>query len=88
MDQENAGSPSTCTPSGILNQDATWRGGRWRPSSLSKKGHSPQFSAHVFVSDIAVFVQKRGLKVKQTNPRPMFVVAKRLDGSRCHLVPW
>jgi len=33
-----------------------------------KKGHSPQFSAHV------------------CNFRPMSVAAKRLDGSRCHLV--
>ena len=41
-------------PNGCMDQDAIWYGGRlWRPHcvrqgpSSPKKGHSPQFSAHV-----------------------------------------
>jgi len=55
---------------GLLDQDATWYGGRhlprthcvrWGPSSPHKNGTVPDF-------------------------RPMSIVAKRLDGPICHLV--
>ena len=45
-----------------MDQDETWHAGRprprrlcvrWRPSSPSKKGHSPQFSAHVYCGQTA-----------------------------------
>jgi len=38
----------------------------------------------VLDEDSAPFLQKGG--TAPPNFRPMFVVAKRLDGSRCHLV--
>jgi len=50
--------PCLLWPNGWLDQDATWYGGRhwpgphcvkWGPSPPpKKKGHSPQFSAHVY----------------------------------------
>ena len=72
------------------------------------KGHSPQFSAHVYCGQTAVCIRipfgtEVGLRlgdiVLDGNPDPpaqkghspqfwpMSVVAIRLDGSRCHLVP-
>jgi len=49
--------PCLLWPNGCMDQDATWYGGRpwpkphcatWGPSTPSpKRGHSPQFSAHV-----------------------------------------
>jgi len=63
--------PRLLWPNGCMDQDATWYGGRrrptrhcvrWGPSSPFPKGaHTPNF-------------------------RPMSVVAKWLDGLRCHLV--
>ena len=66
--------PCLLWPNGCMDLDATWYGGRprpsprcarWGPSSPSpKKGALPP------------------------NFQPIFVVVKRLDGSRCHLVRW
>jgi len=92
-----------------MDQDATWYGGRprlrrhcvrWRPSS-PPKGHTPQFSAHVYCGQTAVYAEL-GLSLcdivldedpvppplKGHSPPfwPMSVVAKWLDGLRCHLV--
>ena len=48
--------PRLLWPSGCMDQDATWHGGRprftrycvrWGPSSPPLKGHSPQFSVNV-----------------------------------------
>jgi len=48
--------PSLLWPNGCMDQDAIWYGVRprptiycvrWGPSSLSLKGHSPQFSANI-----------------------------------------
>jgi len=60
-------------PSGWMHQDATWYGGRPPPTGLCVRcGHSPS--------------PKRGRS--PPNFRPMFIVPKRLDASRCHLVWW
>jgi len=61
-------------PSGRMDQDATWYGGRsrpkrhcvrWGPSSPSpKRGHSPQFSAHVCCGQTAGWIKMPlGMKV-------------------------
>jgi len=104
-------------PNGWTNQDETrytgrhppWAHcGRWGPRSPPPKGHSPQFSAHICCSQMALRIKMPlGRKVgldpgdivldgdpapppqKGTEPRnfrPMSIVPKRLDGSRCHLV--
>jgi len=104
-------------PNGCMHQDATWYGGRfrprpycarWGPSSPSpKRGHSPQFSAHVCCGQTAGRIRMSlgtmvgldpGNTVLDDNAapshkghsppqlRPMSVVAKRLDRSRCQLV--
>jgi len=59
-------------PNGWINQDATWYGGRSRP-----RRHCVRWgpSSHT----------RKGHR-PAPNFRPMSVVAKRLDGSRCHLV--
>jgi len=53
-------------PNCWIDQDATWYGGRsrpmrhcirWGPSSPLKKGHSPQFSAHVYCGQTAVCIR-------------------------------
>jgi len=58
-------------PNGWMDQDATWYGGRPRPlATLCQMG-----------------AQLPSPKSAQpTNFRPMSVVAKWLDGSKCHLV--
>jgi len=52
-------------PNGCMDQDETWRGGRsrprpqyveWGPSS-PKKGHSPQFLAHVYCVQTAGWIK-------------------------------
>jgi len=57
-------------PNGWTDQDETWHAGRRRPRPLCVR-RGPSLSL------------KRG-----TAPtfRPMFILVKRLDGSRCHLV--
>jgi len=74
----------------------------------AKRGHSPQFLAHVYCSPTAGWIKmpldmEVGLSpghvvldenlaplpqkgAQPANFRPMSVVAKPLDGSRCHLV--
>jgi len=55
-------------PNGWMDQDATWYGGRPRPRRLcvrwerssplpAKKGHSPQFSAHVCCGQAARWIR-------------------------------
>jgi len=53
-------------PNGQTDEDATWHGGRpqprphcvtWRPRSLTKKGHSPQFLAHVCYGQMDGWIQ-------------------------------
>jgi len=55
--------PFLLWPNAWMHQDAIWYGGRpqprrlcvrWGPSSPPKKGHSPQFSAHVYCGQTAV----------------------------------
>ena len=50
----------------LMDQDATWRGGRprprphcvrWGPSSPPQKRHSPQFSAHVCCGQMAGWIK-------------------------------
>jgi len=51
---------------GWMHQDATWYGGRpqprrlcvgWGPSSLPKRGRSPQFSTHVYCGQTAGWIK-------------------------------
>jgi len=53
-------------PNGWMDRDETWHGGsprprphciRWRPTSPSPKGHSPQFSAHVCFGQTADWIK-------------------------------
>ena len=57
--------PYLLWPNGWMDEDATWYGGRPRPkqhcvtwglSSPLKKGHSPQFLAHVYCGRTAVCI--------------------------------
>jgi len=59
-------SPLSLWPNGWMDQDATWYGGRprpkrycvtWGPSSPLERGHSPQFSAHVYCCQTAVCIR-------------------------------
>jgi len=75
----------------------------WGPRSPSQGGTAPpQFSAHICCGQMARLTkmpigrkvgldQSSSLSKKEAQPRnfrPMFIVPKRLDGSRCHLVRW
>jgi len=63
--------PSLLWPKGWMHQDATWYGGRPQPRRLCVRwGPSP-------------YPKKSGAP---PNFRPTSIVAKRLHGSRCHLV--
>jgi len=62
--------PCLLSPNGCMDQDGTWYGGRPQPRRLCVKGGpSP--------------LPKKG--AEPPNFRPMFIAAKRLDGSRWHL---
>jgi len=66
--------PCLFWPNGWTDQDATWHGGRPQPRRLCVRwGPSPS-SAHA-----------EGVE-PLPNFRPIFIVAKRLDASKCHLV--
>jgi len=68
------------------------------PAPPSLKGHSPQFSSNVGCGQTAGWTEMAlGMEVGlgpgdcvryggAPNFRPMSIVAKRLHGSRCHLV--
>jgi len=64
--------PYLLWPNGCMDQDATWYGGRPRPRRLCVRWEPAPQS------------QKWGGAPSQKN-RPMFIVAKRLDGSSWHL---
>jgi len=59
--------PFLLWPNGWMHQDATWHGGRprarphyarWGPSSpTQKKGHSPQFPAHIYCGQTAGWIK-------------------------------
>jgi len=64
-------------PNGWMDLDKTWQLHcvRWGPSSPTERGKAaPTFEIY-------------GCRLcpRPYNPRPMSIVAKRLDGSRCHL---
>ena len=62
--------PFLLWPNGSMHQDATWYGGSPQPRGLcARLGPTPSL------------IRGRSLP----NFRPMFIVAKRLDGSRRHL---
>ena len=63
--------PYLLWPNGCMDQDATWYGGRPRPRRHCVIDGDPAPSKKVTAP--ATF-------------RPMSIVAKRLGGSRCHLV--
>ena len=71
------------------------------PAPLPQRGGSPSFSAHICCSQMAGRIKlPRGMEVRLSpcdfvldgdpaplpNFRPISIVAKRLDASRCHLV--
>jgi len=70
-------------PNGWMGQDVNWYGGRprprphcvrWGPSSPHGKGQSsPNFRS----------LRARGFSLRRCNSRPLSIVARRLDGSRC-----
>jgi len=57
--------PTSIVPNSWMDQDATWGGGRPRPKrhcvtwgrSSPQKGHSPQFSAHVYCGQTDVCIR-------------------------------
>ena len=59
-------------PNGWMNQDATWYGGRSRPRPHCQMGTQ--------------FLPPTKGGTAPANFRPMSVVAKQLDGSKCHVV--
>ena len=64
--------PFLLSPNGWMNQDGTWHGGGpWSKPHCTRWGPSS-------------LPPKRGQSAP--NFRPIFIVAKRLDASRCHLV--
>ena len=63
--------PGLLWPNGWMDQDATWKGGRPRPRRLCQMGRDP------------TPLPKMGRS--PPNFRPMFIVAKLLDGSRWYL---
>jgi len=55
-----------CGQNGWMDRDETWHAGRprpwshcftWGPSSLSHRGHSPQFSAHIGCGQMAGWIK-------------------------------
>jgi len=62
--------PYSLRPNGRIDQDSTWYGGRPRPGATVSDG------------DPAPLPKK---EAEPPNFRPMFIVAKRLDGSRWYL---
>ena len=64
--------PYLLRPNGCMDKDATWYGGRPWPRRLCV-GWGPRSPP-------------KKNEAEPPNFRPMFIVAKRLDGSRCHLV--
>jgi len=64
--------PFLLWPNGWMHQDAIWYGCRPQPRGLCGRPSPPP--------------QKGG--GARPNFRPMFIVAKRLNGSRCHLARW
>jgi len=64
--------PCLLWPNGWMAQDGTWHGGRLQPRRLCVRG-GPSPSP------------KRG-RSPLSNFRPISIVARRLDASRCHLV--
>jgi len=67
--------PFLLWPNSWMHQDATWYGGRPQPSYIVLHGDTASPAP-----------KKGGTAPRAPDFRPMSVVAKRLDGSRCHLV--
>ena len=63
--------PCLMWPNGWMDQDTTWYGGRYQPRLQ-------------WVLDRDLLLKKEAQQPLPTF-RPMSIVAKRLDGSRCHL---
>ena len=65
--------PCLLWPNGWMDQDGTWHGGRpWSNPHCARWGYSSP--------------PQKGDKTPPPNFRPIFIVAKRLDVSRCHWV--
>jgi len=67
--------PFILWPNGWMHQHATWYGGRPQPRGLYALDGDP----------VPPPQKGGGAPAPNSNFQPMFIVAKRLDGSRCHL---
>ena len=66
-------SPTSIVANGCMDQDAIWYGGRPPPTRHCVRWGLSSPSA-------------KGARAQPPNFRPMSVVAKQLDGLRCHLL--
>jgi len=64
--------PMFIVANGWMDQDGTWHGGSLGP-------------VHIVIDGDTALLPKKGAE-PLPNFRPVFIVAKRLDASRCHLV--
>jgi len=79
--------PCLLWPNGWIDQDTTWYAGRprprphcvrWSPAPPPKKGHSPQFSAHVYCGQGHIVLHGDPASAQPApNFRPMSIMAKR-----------
>jgi len=80
-------------PNSCMDQDATWYGGRPQPRRLSvrwgPRSPSPNMEVGLIPGDF-VLDRTQPPSSKRAKPlpnfRPISIVVKRLDASRCHLV--
>jgi len=83
--------PYLLQPNGCMDQDVSWYGTRPRPRRLMLDGtplSPPQKGPQFSLRGLCVRWRPSPLPKKGAEPpnfRPMFIVAKQLDGSRCHL---
>jgi len=66
-----------------MDQDETWRAGRRGPGHIVLNGEPAPPQNEAQQSPLSKFSR---LCLHPYNPRLMSIMAKQLDGSRCHLV--
>jgi len=72
-------------PNGWVDQDETWHASWPRPRPHCTRWGS-SYPAERGTAALTFEIYGRRLYLRPDNPRPMSIVAKRLDGSRRHLV--